>query len=171
MIVISFGQGSVPLYSFTYGANERVLASNLRKITSRMVLIAGAVVYGLVLIGSGWYGGLFVNSEAVEQLVRSGVTIFGVSFLLSGVNVIASFYFTSIGKAMESAVISSARGLVILLACIFVLPPMLGMTGVWLVAPVTEGLTLILSLIFLYREKRNLQEINAEPTISENQHS
>ena len=154
MIVIGFGQGAVPLFSFTYGANERLLASSLRRITSRMVLVAGAVVYGLVLIGSKWYGGLFVNSEAVEALVRSGVAVFGVSFLLSGVNVIASFYFTSIGKAMESAVISSARGLVILLACIFVLPPLLGMTGVWLVAPVTEGLTLILSLFFIRRDSQ-----------------
>jgi Na+-driven multidrug efflux pump len=52
-------------------------------------------------------------------------------------------------------VISSARGLVILLACIFVLPPMLGMTGVWLAAPVTEGLTLILSLVFIRRQQRS----------------
>jgi Na+-driven multidrug efflux pump len=122
----------------------------------RMVLIAGAVVYGIVLLGNRWYGGLFVNSEAVEELVRGGMAIFGVSFLLSGVNVIASFYFTSIGKAIESAVISSARGLVILLACIFILPPLLGMTGVWLVAPVTEGLTLILSIVFIRNDKRKL---------------
>ena len=38
------------------------------------------------------------------------------SYILCGLNAIASFYFTSIGKAKESAVISSARGLVILLA-------------------------------------------------------
>ena len=153
MVVIGFGQGSVPLFSFTYGAKEHALSTDLRKLTTRMVLIAGAVVYGLVLIGNRWYGGLFVNSEAVEELVRGGMAIFGVSFLLSGVNVITSFYFTSIGKAMESAVISSARGLVILLACIFILPHLLGMTGVWLVAPVTEGLTLILSLFFLQRDR------------------
>ncbi|HCC37199.1 MAG TPA: MATE family efflux transporter, partial [Treponema sp.] len=65
-----------------------------------------------------------------------------------------SFYFTSIGKAMESAVISSARGLIILLICIFVFPPLFGMTGVWLAAPVTEALTLFLSLIFIMKEKR-----------------
>ncbi len=81
------------------------------------------------------------------------MAVFSVSFLLSGVNVITSFYFSSIGKAMESAVISSARGLVLLLACIFILPPMLGMTGVWLVAPITEGLTLMLSLFFLIRDR------------------
>ncbi len=153
MVVIGFGQGAVPLFSFTYGAKERALATQLRRLTTRMVLIAGAAVYTFVLIANPWYGGLFVNSEAVEGFVCSGMAVFGVSFLLSGVNVIASFYFTSIGKAMESAVISSARGVVILLACIFILPPLLGMTGVWLVAPVTEGLTLLLSLFLIRNEK------------------
>ncbi len=69
MVVIGFGQGSVPLFSFTYGAKERALATELRRLTTRMVLIAGAVVYGLVLLSSRWYGGLFVNSEAVDARV------------------------------------------------------------------------------------------------------
>ncbi|MEG2823040.1 MAG: MATE family efflux transporter, partial [Lachnospiraceae bacterium] len=72
------------------------------------------------------------------------------------VNTISSFYFTSIGKAMESTIISSARRLVILLICIFTLPPLLSMTGVCLVALITEFLTLILSLIFNIRENRLL---------------
>lgn len=77
---------------------------------------------------------------------------FAVSFLFSGINTISSFYFTSIGKAMESAIISCARGLVLLLICIFTLPPLLGMTGVWLVAPITEILTLILSFVFIVKD-------------------
>jgi Na+-driven multidrug efflux pump len=56
-----------------------------------MVLIAGAAVFALVLLGGRWYGGLFVNSAAVEDMVRSGMAVFAVSFLLSGVNVITSF--------------------------------------------------------------------------------
>ncbi len=58
MVVIGFGQGAVPLFSFTYGAKEHALATELRRLTGRMVMIAGAVVFGLVLLGSRWYGGL-----------------------------------------------------------------------------------------------------------------
>jgi Na+-driven multidrug efflux pump len=154
MIVIGFAQGVSPLVSFAYGAQEHSLAIALRKITSRMVLVAGIVVFGFTALCSGWYSTLFVESESVAQLVRSGAIVFGLSFLVVGVNVIASIYFTSIGKALESAIISAARGLVILLVCIFVLPPLLGMTGVWLVAPVTEVLTLGLSALFLYKDGR-----------------
>jgi Na+-driven multidrug efflux pump len=90
-------------------------------------------------------------------MIQSGMPIFAASFLFTGINVITSFYFTSIGKAKESAAISSARGLVILLICIFVLPPIFGMTGIWLAAPLTEIITLLISISFIATEKRKMQ--------------
>ena len=149
MVTIGFGQGASSLISFTYGAGERGLTKELRRITNIMVLAAGAAVMLSVLGGSEWYGSLFVKNDTVVQMVRSGAGIYAFSFLFSGINVINSFYFTSIGRAMESAVISSSRGLVLLLIFIFILPPFLGMTGVWLVAPLTEVLTLFLGLFFI----------------------
>ncbi|WMI79969.1 MATE family efflux transporter [Anaerotignum sp. MB30-C6] len=153
MIILGFGQGVVPLLSFSYGAKEYSLASNIRKTTNMIVLIVGAAVLLLVLLSSGWYSQLFVRDEQIKQMIRSGLVIFSVSFLFSGVNTITSFYFTSIGKAKESAMISSARGLFFLLICIFTLPSILGMNGVWLVAPVTEGITLLITFFYIYKEK------------------
>ncbi len=103
---------------------------------------------------SGWYGGMFVRSEPVKAMVQTGMIIFMVSFFFSGINSITSFYFTATGRAFESAVISFSRGLVILLVCIFVLPSWFGMTGVWLAAPVTEVMTLGITVWFLRRETR-----------------
>ncbi len=154
MIIIGFGQGASPLISFTYGAKEYELTSDLRRIANIVVIVVGVGVLLLVVCTSRMYSNLFVKNEMVAQMIYSGVRIFAVSFLFSGVNTITSFYFTSIGRALESAIISSARGLVILLICIFTLPALLGMIGVWLVAPITEGLTMIFSLFFIYRAKK-----------------
>lgn len=156
MIIIGFRQGASPLISFTYGAKEHLLATKLRNITNVFVFIAGAVLLIFVLVGSGWYSSLFIKSEVVEQMVHSGVMIYAISFLFLGVNTITSFYFTSIGKAKESAIISSARGLVILLICIFTLPTIWGMFGIWLVAPITEALTLILSMFFIHKDNSKI---------------
>lgn len=156
MIIIGFGQGASPLISFTYGAKEYELTSDLRRITNILVSIVGAGVLLLVLCTSQWYSNLFVENEVVEQMICSGAKIFAASFLFSGINTITSFYFTSIGKALESAIVSAARGLVILLICIFTLPALLGMIGVWLVAPITEALTLLLSLFFICKERKNM---------------
>ena len=152
MIVIGFGQGASPLVSFSYGARAHDLAGRLRKKTNMLVFGIGAVTFMVMVLLSGWYSGLFVKNDAIREMVQDGMTIFMVSFFFSGVNAVTSFYFTSIGKAVESAVISLARGLVVLLACIFVLPAYLGMTGVWLAAPVTEIVTICISGVLVWRD-------------------
>lgn len=149
MVVVGFGQGSSPLISFCFGAKEKELAKKIRRKTNGLVLTVGAVTFFLMVFLSGWYSNLFVKSEVVREMVRSGMVIFMVSFFFAGINAITSFYYTSIGRAFESAVISLSRGLVVLLICIFVLPAYLGMTGVWLAAPVTEMITFVISVYFI----------------------
>ncbi len=153
MVIVGFGQGASPLISFCYGANEKKTAADIRRKTNGYVLAAGA---GLFLVMAGirdWYGGLFVPNETVRDMAGEGMVIFMTSFFFMGINAITSFYFTATGRAFESGMISLARGLVILLACIFVLPALFGMTGVWLAAPVTEGVTLGITAWFLRGEK------------------
>lgn len=150
MIVIGFGQGAGPLVSFVYGAGEHELARRIRRKTNRLVFAIGAVTFFGITMLSGWYSGLFVKNDTIREMVQSGMVIFMVSFFFSGINAITSFYFTSIGRAMESAVISLSRGLVVLLICIFVLPAYFGMTGVWLAAPVTEIITILISGVMVH---------------------
>lgn len=155
MIVIGFGQGASPLVSFSYGAGEYGLARRLSRRTNVLVFTIGAVIFLVMVFLSRWYSGLFVKKDAIQEMVQSGMTIFMVSFFFSGVNAVTSFYFTAIGKAFESAVISLSRGLVVLLACIFVLPTFLGMTGVWLAAPMTEIITVCISAAALFLDNRS----------------
>lgn len=118
MIVVGFGQGVSPLISFSYGAEEKRLAADLRKRTNRYVFGAGVFVFLVMASVSRWYSSVFVQNENVEKMVQSGMLIFMVSFFFSGVNAITSFYFTATGRALESA-------------------------GVYLAAPVTEFVTLL----------------------------
>lgn len=155
MVVVGFGQGASPLVSFCWGAGERRLAARIRRKANGYVLSAGILVF-LVMAGlRDWYGGLFVPNENVRAMAAGGMVVFMTSFFFSGVNSITSFYFTATGRAFESAVISFSRGLVILLACIFLLPSLFGMTGVWLAAPVTEAVTLGITGGFLRRESNS----------------
>lgn len=153
MVIVGFGQGASPLMSYCYGAGERHLAGRIRRCTSTLVFAVGAVTFLLMTPLSGWYGSLFVKSAAVQDMICSGMVIFMLSFFFSGVNVITSFYFTATGRAGQSAVISLSRGLVVLLVCIFVLPVYLGMAGIWMAAPVTETVTLAISVWCLMREQ------------------
>lgn len=156
MIIVGIGQGMTPLVSFVYGAREEDTAKCLLKRANVLCLAAGILVFAGMFFGKQGYSEMFLegkDAKAVGAMIRSGIMIFSVSFLLEGFNTMASFYFTAIGRAKESALISSARGLVLLLAMIFLLPMLFGMTGVWLAAPVTEGLTVLISVVCLWRWK------------------
>ena len=90
-------------------------------------------------------------------MVSQGFKIYAVTFLVMGYDVINSMYFTSCGDAKSSALISSLRGIVLLLAFTFIFSALWGMTGIWLVAPATEVLTAAVSVYLIAKEKKILK--------------
>lgn len=154
MIIIGFGQGMVPIVSFTFGARQHALAKKVRNTTMSFVVIAALVVFVTMTCLAGWYSSLFSNSQEVSALVVPGLRLQMSSFAFAGINTIASFYFTAIGKAKESAAISSMRGLIVLLIAIFVLSYLLGITGVWLVSLITEVVTLLFSICYMAKDAK-----------------
>jgi Na+-driven multidrug efflux pump len=156
MIIIGFGQGIVPIISFSYGAKQGLLSRLVRNTTIKMVAGAAIVTFVVMARITGWYCGFFSDSNNVSQIVGPGLRLQMSSFAIAGFNTIASFYFTAIGKAKESAVISASRGLVVLMIAIVILPKLLGITGIWLVSLTTELVTLIISI--LYMKKNTMEE-------------
>lgn len=149
MIVTGFGQGVGPIFSFSYGAKAFTIGICLRQHTQRIVFVLGIVFFVAFFIGGSAYVQLFTRDAELMNLVIGGLRLFSLSFLVTGFNLIASFYFTSVGYAKESAIISSLRGLVLLTLNIFLLPLIFGNPGIWLVAPVTEMATFIVAIYFL----------------------
>ncbi len=157
MVIIGFGQGCIPIVSFAYGGRAHDLAREIRNITMKMVTIMAVVVFLGMTIGLKGYAGLFTRDVEVIRLVQTGLPLQMTSFVFAGINTIASFYFTAIGKAKESAVISALRGLIVLMIAILVLPLILGINGVWLVSLTTETVTILFTLMYLRRHK--LEEV------------
>jgi len=155
MILLGFGQGISPLISFASGAGEPGLARRIRQKTNLYVFLAGLLFTCVLMALSRQYSSIFVKSDAIRDMVSFGLRIYMLSFLFSGINTITTFYFTSVGKAKEPAVISLLRGLVILMICIFVFPHFFHMTGVWMVAPVTEAATFVVAAVMIYKTDKS----------------
>lgn len=152
MVIIGFGQGMVPIVSFTFGAKENELAKKVCNTTICFVVSVAIFVFLVMSLAAGWFSSLFTDSEQVFDLTIPGLKLQMSSFAFAGINTIVSFYFTAVGNAKESAVISSMRGLVVLLIAIFTLPVLFGINGVWLVSLITELVTLIFSFCYLHKE-------------------
>lgn len=153
MIVVGFCQGSGTLISICFGAKEKHLAASIRKRTNAFVFSAAAIVCVLLTLFSKKYASCFVHDTQLVNTISLGLLIFMPSFFGSGLNSISTAYFTSIGKAKESAVISSLRGLVLLVASIFILPVFFGLTGIWLTSPAAEFLTLGVTVYYIKKDR------------------
>lgn len=149
MVVVGFGQGISPMISVSYGAGRVDIGQMLRKRAMMILFLVGAGFYGALMLGGESYGRMFTSDAYLVGMVASGLRIFCLAFLFCGFNEISSFYFTSVGYARQSALISSLRGLVLLSANIFLLPLLFGDCGIWMVAPVTELLTCAVSFYLI----------------------
>ena len=153
MICIGFGQGIIPLVSTLYGAGELDTASDIRKITNKILFIIGTIIAVIFIFFGKNYSMMFGSGELVSELVCTGFRIYAITFVVMGFDVINSMYFTGIGDAKSSAIISSLRGIVLLLVFTLVLPVFFGMNGVWMSTPLTEVLTALVAVILLNDKK------------------
>lgn len=157
MIAIGFGQGLTTLVSICWGAKEWETAMGLRKLTNCILLGIGALFAGFFWVLGGRYAGMFGCSSGVADMVSTGFRFYAVTFLIMGYDVTNSMYFTSCGDALNSAIISALRGIVLLLTFIFLFPAIWGMTGVWMAAPATEALTAVVSAFLLRKQKKRIE--------------
>ena len=157
MIVIGFGQGLTPLISICWGAKEQGTAMKLRDMSHKIILGTGILFATFFGAFGRRYAVMFGCGSSVADMVSSGFRFYAVAFLIMGYNVINSMYFTSCGDALSSAVISSLRGIVLLLIFILVFPAIWGMTGVWMAAPAAEALTAVVSVWLVIKQKKMIE--------------
>lgn len=157
MVAIGFGQGLTPLVSVCWGAKEHKTAMELRGMTNQILFTIGFLFAVFFFIFGKRYAGMFGCSENVADMVSAGFQIYAVTFLFMGYDVINSMYFTSCGDALSSALISSLRGIILLLGFTFLFSALWGMTGVWLAAPASESLTMIVTVWLITKHKKELE--------------
>lgn len=146
MIIIGIGQGMSPIVSYSYGANDNKLVVGIRQRTQKIVFTCGIIVFATLLLAGNRYVRVFSNDINLQHMVANGIKIYAFAFLINGYNIISSFFYTSVGRAKESAIISSLRGLIILSLSIILLPMIFKELGIWLAVPITEVITFFVSM-------------------------
>lgn len=158
MVCIGFGQGLSPIVSICWGAKEKETATKIRSITNRISLAIGTLTALSFFIAGKRYAEIFGCSNSIADMVATGFRIYAITFLAMGYDVTGSMYFTSCGDAKSSAIISSLRGIMLLLAFILIFPAIFGMDGVWMASPCAETLTAIVTFVLVRRQVRKNKE-------------
>ena len=71
-----------------------------------------------------------------------------------GINMFIIGYFQSTLKPMLSLVLCLARGCVLGIVFVHILPPFIGNIGIWMAMPLAELISLIVGMIYLKKENK-----------------
>ena len=153
-VFIGYSIGSAPIVSFHYGADNRDELKNLFRKSLVLMAAGGIVMLLLSLAMAGLLAKIFVGYDSgLFEMTARGLRIYALSFVVTGVNIFSSSFFTALNNGLVSAAISFLRTLVFQVVVVLTLPVLLGLTGVWLGALGAELLSFAVAVIFFIAQK------------------
>ena len=147
-------QGAQPLVSQCYGKNEMAGARKLLLLGCGTALGLAALLYGVVFGYTDVLTALFnsENSALMAEFAHSGMRIYFVGYFFAGCNIVAAGYLGAVNRPAEASITSLCRGVVASVVCSLVLSALFGMNVVWAAFPVSEAITLSLTVFLLKRK-------------------
>ncbi len=147
--------GSAPIISYHFGAQNTSELKNLLKKSLIIMIGIGAVMTALCEGLARPLSMIFVSYDrALLDMTTLAMRIFGVSFILSGISIFSSSFFTALNNGLISAIISFMRTLVFQIFAIMVMPLLFGLNGIWTAVIVAEGLSVIVSIICIVLNRK-----------------
>ena len=153
-VFIGLSQGVQPLMSRSFGEENREDERYYFLKGLGLNFLLALVVYVAMFIFGKPVITLF-NSDA--DLVRIGydcIRIYGLSFMLTAINIVAITYFTSTKRTAKAFTISALRCLVFIPASVFALPALWGEGAVWTGIILAEALSLVIVGGMLLHQKK-----------------
>lgn len=152
-IFTGIAQGIQPVVSRNvglkkFGDNKKIL---IYAIT--LAVILGAVFYFIGMFGAKTIANVFNKEQniALTKMAIEGIQLYFIAFFIMGINIVVSAFFAASSKPFQSFVISITRGCVAIIPLSLLLSYLFQMTGVWLTIPSAEIVTLVISMIFLFK--------------------
>lgn len=143
-----------PVVGFNYGAGNHSELKNVYGKSKNIIFVTCLGMFILSEILSTPLAKLYVGyDDNLMKLTENAFRIYSVSFLIVGINIFASAFFTALNNGKVSAIISFTRTFAFQVIIVMVLPLIFGINGIWWATAVAETLALFISVCFLVRLK------------------
>lgn len=155
LLIFGIADGISPVVSYNYGAGLKERVKKIVATAAVIVLSFGVLTYATIYLKGEQLIAFFGKGDMeLVSLTYNGAKIYATMFFLCGVNILASAYFTAIGDALKSILVSGSRGLVFILIGIATLPRIFGVTGVWAVVPFADMITFMIVILLVLSLRR-----------------
>ena len=162
--IMGINQGLQPIASYNYGARQPERIKQVVKL---------ALIYTTIIGAIGSLVGILFPTATIRLFAKDENLISEATFVLRlqllfywtiGLQMVASTFYQSLGKAIPSLFLSILRQLIILIPLIFILPryTSLGINGVWYAFPISDFTAFLISAFVLWRAWHRLDKKNED---------
>lgn len=156
-IVIGTSIGGQPIIGYNYGAGNE---SRVRK-TFKLILITNVIVGIVAFIAFQFFPQVIINIFGSESALYNEYAVLCFRIYLSGiiftcVTKCSSIYLQSIGKSVQSMVLSLLRDIVIFIPSLIVLAYFFGVVGMLWAALVADVVAFILAIVLLVIDNKKV---------------
>ena len=164
-IFYGISMSMVPVVGYRLGKKDVPALRSLRRTAFTLMGLLGLGLAALSFSLAYPLSRIFVGySEDLTAKSVEALEIISLSYIVGGITTCSSSYFTGLNQGTASLVIASVKGFFGPLVCIFLLPPLLGSSGLWYATPAAEILTLLTAVpFFLHWKKREASGDLPEP--------
>jgi putative MATE family efflux protein len=162
MPVFGLNQGAQPIIGYNFGAGR---VDRVRRTLKLAVLAATAVVcLGFVMAEAipGVLVRAFVEDERVVALSVRGMRFWFAMLPVVGFQAVSANFFQAIGKARISLILTLLRQVIIFIPLLLILPPLIGLDGVWASGPISDAASSLLTAAALTYQLRLLKQQEAD---------
>jgi putative MATE family efflux protein len=162
LTVEGIANGMQPLASFNYGARKPQQVRQLLAIAMWSAVLLGI---GFILLVNIWPQEIVAIFNAQDsqllEVARTGIHLHMFTLFLDGFIVVASAYYQSIGDS-KKAMYTTAGNMLAQLPFLLLLPPLLGLNGVWLAYPISNIAVAVILVYVLRKDMRKLSAIGCQ---------
>ena len=158
---MGFVSGVQPRISYSYGSKDEKQITKLIKYSLVIIILFAVISFVLSRHLSEVLIMIFTpRTTSLFNIAHNAFILFSISFLIDGINIFASGMFTAFSNGKVSAIISALRTFILVIVGMMILPNLFGVNGVWLVVPFAEIITLIVSILYIYKYRKEYMYSN-----------
>lgn len=149
-ILMGYAMGSSPLMSYQYGAGNKREMRNIMMKSLKIIGVFSIVMFAAAEALAPALSYIFVSydPELLDFTVQA-YRLYALAFLLMGIPIYGSAFFTSLNNGLISALIAFLRTLVFECGAVLILPLIWGIDGIWLSVSIAELCAAIIAVTFM----------------------
>lgn len=162
MIVIGIVQGNNSICGYNWGAKQYARIRRSLELALFYSFLISVLLFIIILLFPQMLVSIFTDDKGLIAITSSGIRYYLCMLPIVGPLTVSSQYFQVVGKTKLSNILAFLRYGIIIVPAILILAPRLGIKGIYISNALSDGITGIVSIIYIISELIILKRMGSD---------